>query len=77
MGKTNYNAIENDTRKLDPLVSHFEYLMNLGEVRATRVVSTLVNGMGSHDNRDVSLDGKQCGVPHHEDIEALESSLRG
>ena len=35
VGKTNYNAIKNDTRKLELLVSHFEYLMNLGEVRAT------------------------------------------
>ena len=56
VGKPNYNAIENNTRKLEPLVSHFEYLMNLGEVRATRVVSTFVDGMGSHKNRDASLD---------------------
>ena len=56
MGKTNYNAIKNNTRKLEPLVSHFEYLMNLGKVRATRVVSTLVDGMGSHDNCDARLD---------------------
>ena len=56
MGKTNYNAIENDTRKLEPLVSHSEYLMNLGEVRATRVVSVFVDGMGGHDNRNASVD---------------------
>jgi hypothetical protein len=35
VGKPNYNSVENDTRKLEPLVSHFEYLMNLTEVRAT------------------------------------------
>ena len=51
-GKTNYNAIENDTQKLGPLLKHFEYLKNLGEVRATRVVSTLVDGMIQHRNRD-------------------------
>ena len=56
MGKTNYNAIKNDTRKLEPLVSHFEYLMNLGEVHATQVVSIFVDGMGSHDTRNASLD---------------------
>ncbi len=56
MGKTNYNAIENDTRKLEPLVSHFEYLMNLGDVRATQVVSRFIDGMGSHDNCNASLD---------------------
>ena len=56
VGKPNYNSVENDTRKLEPLVSHFEYLMNLGEVRATRVVSSWVDGMGSHNNRDASLD---------------------
>jgi hypothetical protein len=56
VGKPNYNSVENDTRKLEPLVSHSEYLMNLGEVRATQVVSTLVDGMGSHNNRDASLD---------------------
>jgi hypothetical protein len=44
MGKKNYNAIKNDRQKLEPLVHHLEYLTNLGEVRATRVVSTLVNG---------------------------------
>ena len=49
-GKRNYNAIENDPRKLEPLVQHFEYLKNLGEVRATQVVSTLVDGMIQHHN---------------------------
>ena len=51
-GKTNYNAIENDPRKLGPLLNNFEYLKNLGEVRATRVVSTLVDGMIQHRNRE-------------------------
>ncbi len=54
--KTDYNSVENDTRKLEPLVSHFEYHKNLGEVRATRVVSTFIDGMVGHNNRDASLD---------------------
>jgi len=55
-GKKNYNAIENNDRKYQPLLHHFEYLMNLGEVRATRVVATLVDGMGGHTNRDSDID---------------------
>ncbi len=56
VGKTNYNAIENDTRKYEPLVRHFDYLMNLGEVQATRLISTFINGMVSHENCNASLD---------------------
>ncbi len=56
MGKPSYNSVENDSRKLEPLVSHFENLMNLWEVRATRVVSTFIDGMGSHNNHNASLD---------------------
>ncbi len=55
-GKANYNAVENNERKYLPLKDHFEYLQNLGEVRATRVVATLVNGMGGHVNRDDNID---------------------
>jgi hypothetical protein len=35
---------------------HFEYLKNLGEVRATLIVATLVNGMQGHANCGDSLD---------------------
>ncbi len=56
MGKKNYNALKNDTRKFEPLVRHFYYLMNLGEVRATRLVSTFIGGMVSQENRNASLD---------------------
>ena len=56
IGKKNYNAIINHDRKYKPLVRHFEYLKNLGEVRATRVVTTLVDGMGGHVNRDDDID---------------------
>jgi hypothetical protein len=50
--KTNYNSIEIIARKLEPLVGHFDYLKNLGEVQGTRIISTLFNGMINHDNRD-------------------------
>ena len=71
-GKKNYNAIENDRQKLEPLVHHLEYLKNLGEVRATRVVSTLVDGMIQvHNSKDkkaaaevtylpISMGYRQC-----------------
>ena len=47
---------ENDPKKLEPLEMHFEILQNLGEVRATRVVSTCVDGTYSHANQDIDLD---------------------
>jgi hypothetical protein len=50
IGKKNYNAIKKNDRKYEPLMRHFEYLKNLGEVRATRVVATLVDGMQGHAN---------------------------
>ena len=55
-GKKNYNAVEINERKYGPLKDHFEYLQNLGEVRATRVVATLVDGMGGHANCDDNID---------------------
>ncbi len=56
VGKKNYNAIEKNNRKYEPLLRHFEYLKNLSEVQATKVVATLVNGMQGHANHDNSLD---------------------
>jgi hypothetical protein len=38
------------------LMRHFEYLKNLADVRVTRVVATLVNGMQGHANCNNSLD---------------------
>ena len=35
---------------------HFEYLKNLGEVQATKVVATLADGIQGHANCDDSLD---------------------
>ena len=52
-GKTNYNSILNNDRKMGPLMRHLEYLMELGdEVRATRVITKLVEGMEACVNRD-------------------------
>ena len=48
IGKKNYNAIKKNDQKYDPLMRHFEYLKNLGEVQATRVVATLFDGMQGH-----------------------------
>jgi hypothetical protein len=50
IGKKNYNAIKKDDQKYEPLMRHFEYLKNLGEVQATRVVATLVDEMQGHAN---------------------------
>ena len=44
--KINYNSLLNNGRKMRPLMRHLEYLMELGDkVRATQVVTTLVEGM--------------------------------
>ncbi len=44
--KINYNSLLNNGRKMGPLMRHLEYLMELGDkVRATQVVTTLVEGM--------------------------------
>ncbi len=55
-GKKNYNAIEKNHQKYEPLMRHFKYLKNLGEVRATQVVATLVDGMQGHANCDDSIN---------------------
>ncbi len=56
IGKKNYNAIKKNDQKYEPLMRHFEYLKNLGEVRATRVVATLVNEMQGYANCDNSIN---------------------
>ncbi len=56
IGKKNYNAIKKNDQKYEPLMRHFKYLKNLGEVRATRVVATLVNGMQGHTNCNDSIN---------------------
>ena len=56
VGKKNYNNVEKNERKYQPVLRHFEYLKNLGEVRATRAVVTMVEGMGGHTNRDDNIE---------------------
>ncbi len=56
IGKKNYNAIEKNDQKYEPLMRHFEYLKKLGEVQATRVVATLVDGIQGHANCDDSIN---------------------
>ena len=56
LGSTNYNALVNDVKRNEPLMHHFEYLLNLGEVRATRVVATLVDGVQGHANREDTVE---------------------
>ena len=48
IGKINYNSIQLDKTRLVPLTRCFKHLMKLGEVRATRSVATLVDGMLGH-----------------------------
>ena len=49
----NYNSLWNNDHKMGPLMRHLEYLMELGdEVRATRVITKLVEGMEAGVNRD-------------------------
>jgi hypothetical protein len=45
-----------DEAKIEPLTRHFEYVLELGEVRATRSVSTLVDGMLGRANRDNDVE---------------------
>jgi len=56
IGKKNYNNVEKNECKYQPLLHHFEYLKNLGEVQAMQVVATLVDGMGGHANRDDNIE---------------------
>ncbi len=59
IGKKNYNNVEKNERKYQPVLHHFDYLKNLGEIRATRAVATLVDGMGGHVNRDDNIDDNE------------------
>ena len=44
-GMVDNAGIERDDPWMQALTHHYEYLLNLGEVRATRVVATLVDGV--------------------------------
>ncbi len=65
-GMTNYKSLLNNVRKMGPLMRHFEYLMELGDkVRATRVVTTLVEGMQARVNRDNDDDVRYLPIAVH------------
>ena len=49
--KPSHAQMKVDDPWLAPLLAHLDLLLNLGEVCATRVVSTLVDGMQGHANR--------------------------
>jgi hypothetical protein len=55
-GRKSNNAIADDDERGKTLTEHFEYLLELGEVRATRVIATLVDGVQGHANRDDTVD---------------------
>ena len=55
-GVTGNNAIKDNDPRLGPLKFHLDYLLSLGEVRATRVVATLVDGIQGHANCDDTVD---------------------
>ena len=54
-GRTPPNAIT-DVERNNVLTDHFNYLLQLGEVRATRVIATLVDGEQGHANREDTTD---------------------
>jgi hypothetical protein len=51
-GKVSNNGIECDDLRMQKSTHHYEYLLNLGELRATRVVATLVDEVRGHASRD-------------------------
>ena len=53
-GKVSNNGIKCDGLWMQALTHHYQYLLNLGEVRATRVVAMLVDEVQGHANRDES-----------------------
>jgi len=54
-GRTAPNAVTKDERG-NNLKAHFEYSLQLGEVRATQVTATLVDGEQGHANREGTVD---------------------
>ena len=53
-GKSSLTVINEEQAIL--LKQHFEYLLELGKVYATRVLATLVDGEQGHANRDGTVD---------------------
>ncbi len=55
-GKPSHATMKADDPRAAPLQHHMEYLLELGEVRATRVVATLVDGIQGHANQEDTVD---------------------
>jgi hypothetical protein len=55
-GMPSHAELKADNPQSISLHHHLDYLLNLGEVRATRVVATFVDGMHGHANRDDTID---------------------
>ena len=51
-----HNAITKHDPRFKSLKEHFDIMMHLGEVRATRVVATMVDGVAGRANRDDTTD---------------------
>ena len=59
-GKVGNAGIKPDDPQMQALTHHYEYLLNLEEVRATWVVATLVDGVLGHANQDEGT--VNCGI---------------
>lgn len=55
-GRKSHNSVKDDDDRGLALKDHFQYLLNLGKVRATRVIATLVDGVQGHANRQDTVD---------------------
>ena len=55
-GTLSHNSIKNNDARLPDLMRHFEYLLELGEVRATHVVAPMVDGVAGRANRSEAVD---------------------
>ena len=55
-GKPSHAEMKADDPHATPLQHHMEYLLELGEVRATQVVATFVDGVQGRTNREDTVD---------------------
>jgi hypothetical protein len=56
LGTPSHATMKANDPRAAPLQHHMEYLLELGEVRATRVVATLVDGIQGRANREDTVD---------------------
>ena len=55
-GKCSHAAMKKNNPRSESLKHHLEYVLNLGDVRATRVVVTLVDGIRGLTNREDTIE---------------------